>query len=72
MVPFIRECNGVGFGVMGDLGAESIRADMNSIKARYIKMPNRIDAQRCTMKDHLLRCCPVNVMAKPPIKKRKA
>ena len=72
MVPFIRECNGIGFGVMGDQGAESTRADMNFIKARYIKMPNRTDAQRCMMKDHLLRCSPENVMAKPPIKKRKA
>ena len=71
MVPFLTAHNGVGFGLMGEQGAESIHADMNYIKSRYVKMPNRIDALRCTLKDHLLRCSPINIMAKPPIKRRK-
>jgi hypothetical protein len=35
MAPWIRKWGGVGFGVMGEQGAESIHAEFNKIEQRH-------------------------------------
>ncbi len=42
MVPFLRRWHGVGFGLLGEQGSESIHADFNNIKWRYAPTPNRV------------------------------
>ena len=71
MVDFTRRWSGVGFGLMGEQGAESIHASFNEIKRRYTAMPQRVDRLRCILKDHQLRCSPANIMAKPVKKRRR-
>ncbi len=65
VVSFIGRWNGVGFGLLGEQGSESIHADFNNSKRRYAPMPNPVERLKCIMKDHLLRCAPANITAKP-------
>ena len=67
MVPFLNLWKGVGFGLMGEQGAESIHADL---KRRFSGMPDPVERLRCTVKEHHLRCSPQNIAAKPPVLKR--
>ena len=53
MMPFLKLWKGVGFGLMGEQGAESIHADLNNLK----RMPDSVERLRCTIKEHPLRCC---------------
>ena len=70
MMPFLNLWKGVGFGLMGEQGAESIHADFNNLKRRFSGMPDSVERLRCTMKEHHLRCSPQNIAAKPPTTKR--
>ena len=70
MVPFLNLWKGVGFGLMGEQGAESIHADFNNLKRRFSGMPDPVERLRCTVKEHHLRCSPQNIAAKPPVLKR--
>lgn len=61
----------VGFGLMGEQGAESIHAEVNSIKASYRTIPDREKRLHHIMQEHHRRLCPVLIQQQPPIKKRK-
>ncbi len=69
MIPFFKRWK-VGFGLMGEQGAESIHASINTIKARYVGIPNRVDRLRCILRDHHLRVAPQNIALQPEKKKR--
>jgi hypothetical protein len=69
LVGFLRQWEGVGFGIMGEQGAEGIHADFNSLKRRFGEMPDAVERLRCTIQEHHLRCTPQNIASKPPIKK---
>ena len=71
MVPFIRKWN-VGFGIMGEQGAESIHACFNGIERDYAcKIHSRVDRLKSVVQQNHLKVSPQNVSLLPPIKKRK-
>ena len=70
VVPWLKEWH-LGFGMMGEQGAESIHAYFNRLGKMYDVMPDRVQRLKHKMKEHLLHVAPANVDAKPPIKKRK-
>lgn len=59
------------FGFMGKQGAESIHAHFNALNRTYRSMSDRVQRLRQTMVEHFLHISPVNIAAKPPVKKRK-
>jgi len=69
VVPWLRMWH-VGFGLMGEQGAESIHAYFNSLKRTYHGVADPVDRLRL-MKEHLLHISPQNITLKPAPKKRK-
>ena len=61
----------VGFGLMGEQGAESIHAYFNSLGRTYCTMPERVKRLKQMMVEHILHVNPDNITARPKIKKRK-
>ena len=70
VIPWLKKWH-VGFGLMGEQGAESIPAYSNSLKRTYQTIPDRVDRLHHMMKEHSIHVAPVNVTAVPPVKKRK-
>lgn len=70
VVPWLRKWH-IGFGMMGEQGAESIHAYFNSLGKTYRGIPDRVKRLRHTMQEHLLHIAPANIAAKPVIKRRK-
>lgn len=71
MVPWMRKWH-LGFGIMGEQGAESIHASFNSIERSFASMiHNRVERLRSVVKEHHLRVSPANLSLLPPIKRRK-
>jgi len=60
----------VGFGFMGEQGAESIH-DFNSLKSSYRGIPDPVQQLRQMMVAHFLHVTPANIVKEPPVKKRK-
>ena len=72
MVPWIRKWGGVGFGMMGEQGAESIHAEFNAIEQRHRnRRHDRVERLRRVVMEHLTKSSPQNVEAQPPTKRRK-
>lgn len=61
----------VGFGLMGEQGAESIHTYFNSLNRTYKSIPDPVARLKHTMREHLLHISPANVASKPAIKRRK-
>ena len=61
----------VGFGLLGEQGAESIHAKFNSLGRAYTAIPDRVERLKYIMKEHLVSIAPDMVAAIPPPKKRK-
>lgn len=70
VIPWLKEWH-IGFGMMGEQGAESIHKYFNTLGTLYNSVPNRVDRLKLMLKEHLLHISPVNVAAKPPVKRRK-
>ena len=51
-VPECLEKWGVGLGLMGEQGAQSIYSSFNSIEKSYQSMPNRVERLLCVVKEH--------------------
>ena len=64
VVPWVKKWK-IGFGLMGEQGAESVHAYFNGL------VPDPVKRMECTMREHLLHIAPANVAAKPQLKKRK-
>ena len=69
-VPWIRKWR-VGYGLMGEQGAESIHTYFNTLNRTYNSIPDRVDRLKHTMREHLLHVSPVNVASRPVVKRRK-
>ena len=62
----------VGFGTMGEQGAESIHANFNNIERSFRNMVHdRVDRLRCVVREHYLRIAPENICLLPSVKRRK-
>lgn len=60
----------VGFGLLGEQGAESIHAKFNSLGRVYTAIPDKVERMKCMLKEHLVSIAPDMVAAIPPPKKR--
>lgn len=70
VIPWLRRW-GVGLGVMGEQGAESIHAAINGIKPAYLNMPNKVERLKCVLLEHHRQVCPILRDCQPPVNKRK-
>lgn len=70
VIPWLREWH-IGFGFMGEQGAESIHAYFNTLTRTFRGIPDRVSRLRQILHEHLLHVAPANVAAKPEIKRRK-
>lgn len=70
VIPWLRKWH-VGFGLMGEQGAESIHKYFNSLGRTYSGIAEPVQKLHYTMKEHFLHIAPANIDARPPIKKRK-
>ena len=70
VVPWVKKWK-IGFGLMGEQGAESVHAYFNGLVLRYKGVTDPVQRMECTMREHLLHIAPANVAAKPQLKKRK-
>ena len=71
MIPFLEKWGKVGFGLLGEQGAESVHKDFNTIKERFANIANPVQRLRCTLQEHHLRCSPSLREAKPQPKRRR-
>lgn len=70
VIPWLRKWH-VGFGMMGEQGAESIHKYFNSLNRTYTGVTNPQKKLEYTVKEHFLKIAPANIDARPAIKKRK-
>ena len=70
MVPWLERW-GVGLGMMGEQGSESIHARFNSIRGSYRSVPNPVERLRLILSEHYLQINPSNICMQPVYKKRK-
>ena len=70
VVPFLKKWR-VGFGFLGEQGAESIHSRFNSIRRNYENMPNPVRRLKAILNSHLIQVCPENIQKLPLPKKRK-
>ena len=61
----------VGFGLLGEQGAESIHAKFNNLARAYSVIKGKVHQLKCIVAEHLVSIAPHNVAAIPPPKKRK-
>ena len=69
-VPFLRRWH-IGFGFMGEQGAELIHNAINQLEKHYMNMPNWVKRLEAIVRQHHLAVCPPLVVKKPPPKKYK-
>lgn len=70
VVPWLKKW-GVGLGLMGEQGAESIHAYFNSLARTYHSIPDRVERLKAMLREHSLHSTPSLAAQRPPIKKRK-
>lgn len=62
--------NHVGYGLLGEQGAESIHAKFNRLGLAFAAIKDRVKNLTCIVKEHLLSIEPQLVAAIPPPAKR--
>ena len=63
---------GVGLGMLGEQGAESIHTVFNQLRRTYANIPNRVAQLKSIVTEHHCQICPENRAQKaPPLKRRK-
>lgn len=70
VIPFLSKWK-VGFGFMGEQGAESIHARFNDIGKHYGNMRSPAQRLESILDMHLTQVCPHLIVIKPEPKKRK-
>ena len=61
----------VGFGLLGEQGAESIHSRFNYLGRNFAPLAKGVERLRSIMKEHFLHINPQNVAARPPPAKRR-
>jgi len=70
VIPWLTEWK-VGFGLMGEQGAESIHGHFNRLRTTtYFSIPDPVEQLRCMMEDHYLRIAPSMIQSIPQPKRR--
>ena len=70
VIPWLKEWR-VGFGCMGEQGAESIHSSFNTVERAYASTANRVERLQGVLRHHHLQVNPDNVALKPTPAKRK-
>ena len=71
MVDFMSNW-GVGLGMLGEQGAESIHMVFNQLRRTYANMPNGVAQLKSMVIEHHRQVCPENRAQRvPPLKRRK-
>ena len=70
VIPWLEQWR-VGFGSMGEQGAESIHASFNTVERVYASTANRVQRLQGVLQHHHLQVNPENVSLKPSPAKRK-
>lgn len=70
VVPWLKQYR-VWLGLMGEQGAESVHAAVNSIKKVYTNIPDKVSQLKCILLEHHRQVCPTLVKQQPEIKRRK-
>ena len=70
VVDFISQWR-VGFGMMGEQGAESIHAVFNQLHRTYANMTNKVERLKSITTEHHRQICPENTSCRVPPAKRK-
>ena len=71
VLPWMNQWH-VGFGCMGEQGAESLHANFNNTERSYINMKNKVDRLKRVLENHHLQILPSNTsLHPPPLKKSK-
>ena len=60
----------VGFGLLGEQGAESIHAKFTRLSLSYTAITDKVQHLLCIVKEHLISISPEVVAAIPPPQKR--
>ena len=68
VIPWMKKWH-VGFGIMGEQGAESIHKYFNSLERTSHSIPDRVDRMHNIMKEHLRHTAPSMVALQPAPKK---
>ena len=71
VVPWLQMWH-VGFGLMGEQGAESIHSYFNGLKRTFQSTPDPVKRLRQMMNEHILHIAPSNIAGRPTKKKRKS
>ena len=71
VIPWLRQWR-IGFGFMGEQGAEGIHAAINKITSAYLNISNRVERLRGILTEHHRQICPHLTSCQPAIKRRKA
>ncbi len=56
--PWLRKWK-VGLGIMGEQGAESIHAAINTITPAYVNIHDKVQRLKCVIDEHHRQVCPV-------------
>ena len=68
-VPWAKSFH-VGFGLLGEQGAESIHAKFTRLSLSYTAITDKVQHLLCIVKEHLISISPQVVAAIPPPKKK--
>ena len=69
VIPWFQRWH-VGFGIMGEQGAESIHAHIMKLERTYQGIANDVERLKYIFKEHMLESAPSLVSLRPPPKKR--
>lgn len=70
VVPWLRRWH-IGFGLMGEQGAESIHAYFNTLVKTFRGIYDPVTRLKRMLHEHLLHVAPVNIASKPIVKRKK-
>ena len=69
VIPWFQRWH-MGFGIMGEQGAESIHAHLMKLERIYQGIANDVERLKYIFKEHMLESAPSLVSLRPPPKKR--
>ncbi|CAI8022352.1 hypothetical protein GBAR_LOCUS13139 [Geodia barretti] len=70
VIPWLRQWR-IGFGFMGEQGAESVHAAINHITPSYLNIPDRVQRLKGVLMEHHRQICPELTSCQPSVKRRK-
>ena len=71
VVPWLQRW-GIGAGLMGEQGAESLHAHVHKLETNFSTIPNKVDRLKYIFRMYNLETAPTLLSIKPDSKKRKS